>query len=147
MNGDFSAMFANARQSYDAATKTSVSGRELEARALYKAARQLEDCMRDWDAPGCAERLDEAIRFNQRLWTLFQTQIADPAHPLPLELRINVLRLSQFIDKRSFELLSHPERSKLKALIDLNRNIAEGLRVDTTKLQESAEASKVAAAA
>ena len=139
-------MFANARQSYDAATKTSVSSRELEARALYKAARQLEDCLRDWDAPGRPDRLDDAIRFNQRLWTLFQTQLADPAHPLPLELRLNLLRLTQFIDKRSFDILSHPERSKLKALIELNRNIAEGLRVDATKVQEPAEAPKVAAA-
>lgn len=140
-------MFANARQSYDAATRTSVSGRELEARALYMAARLLEDCFRDWDAPGRADRLDEAIRFNQRLWTLFQTQLADPAHPLPLNVRVNLLRLSQFIDKRSFELLGHPERSKLKALIDLNRHIAEGLRVDAPASAEALDPSKAPAAA
>ena len=125
-------MFANARQSYDAATKTSVSGRELEARALYKAARQLEDCIRDWDTPGRAERLDLAIRFNQRLWSLFQTELAQPEHPLPLELRVNLLRLSQFIDKRSFEVMGRPDPSRLKALIDLNRQVAEGLRVTPT---------------
>ena len=121
-------MFASARQSYDTATKTSVSGRELEARALSKAARQLEECVRDWDSPGRSERLDQAIRFNQRLWTLFQTELARPEHPLPLDLRVNVLRLSQFIDKRSFEVLGDPDPLKLKTLIDLNRQVAEGLR-------------------
>lgn len=137
-------MFVNARQSYDAATKTSVSGRELEARALYNAARQLEDCVRDWDAPGRADRLDHAIRFNQRLWTLFQVELAQPEHPLPLDLRLNLLRLSQFIDKRSFEVISSPEPSKLKALIALNRQVAEGLRsgaaVESAVVEEAPKA-------
>jgi flagellar protein FlaF len=123
-------MFASARQAYDAATKTSVSGRELEARALSKAARQLEECAQQWDAPGRAERLDHAIRFNQRLWTLFQTELARPDHPLPVELRINLLRLSQFIDRRTFEILADPEPGKLKALVELNRQVAEGLRTE-----------------
>jgi len=121
-------MYANARQAYDTATKTAVSGRELEARALYKAARLLEDCVRDWDTPGNGERLDQAIRFNQRLWTMFQTEMARADHALPLELRINLLRLSQFIDRRTFEVMSEPEASKLRALIDLNRQIAAGLQ-------------------
>ena len=138
-------MFASARQSYDNATRTSVSGREQEARALSKAARQLEDCIRDWDAPGRSERLDQAIRFNQRLWTLFQTELAHPQHPLPLELRLNVLRLSQFIDKRSFEVLGDPDPSKLKALIDLNRQIAEGLRTEAA-LASTADGSAPGAA-
>jgi flagellar protein FlaF len=51
---------------------------------------------------------------------------------LPLELRVNLLRLSQFIDKRSFEVMGRPDPSRLKALIDLNRQVAEGLRVTPT---------------
>ena len=121
-------MFNSARQAYETATKTSVSGRELEAQALSKAARRLEECMLEWDAPGRADRVDEAIRFNQRLWTLFQTELGRPDHPLPVELRVNLLRLSQFIDRRSFEILTDPDPSKLKALINLNRQVAEGLR-------------------
>jgi len=131
-------MYASARQAYDSATRTAVSGRELEARALSKAARQLEDCARDWGQPGHATRLDEAIRFNQRLWTILQTELAQPEHPLPLELRINLLRLSQFIDRRSFEVLADPKPGALKALVDLNRNIAEGLRTATSEPQREA---------
>lgn len=123
-------MFASARQTYEAATKTSISGRELEARALSKAAQLLQDCAQQWDAPGRAARLDDAIRFNQRLWSVFQAELVRPTHELPLELRVNLLRLSQFIDKRSFEVLAEPSPAKLKALIDLNRNIAEGLRME-----------------
>ena len=123
-------MFANARQSYEEGTKTSVSGREIEARALSKAAHLLQECVQQWDAPGRSARLDEAIRFNQRLWSVFQAELARKDHELPLELRVNLLRLSQFIDKRSFEVLSDPAPTKLQALIDLNRNIAEGLRME-----------------
>jgi len=121
-------MYASARQAYDSATRTAISGRELEARALSKAARQLEECARDWDRPGTPARLDEAIRFNQRLWSILQTELASPEHPLPLELRINLLKLSQFIDRRSFEVLAEPKPGALEALIQLNRTIAEGLR-------------------
>jgi flagellar protein FlaF len=128
MSSDSSAMFADPRQAYDTAMRTSVSGRELEARALSKAARQLEECMQDWDSPGRAERLDQAIRFNQRLWTFFQTELARPDHPLPVELRVNLLRLSQFIDRRSFDVTANPNPSALKALVDLNRQMAEALR-------------------
>ena len=45
-------MFANARRTYESGTKAAPSGRELEAAALFKAARQMEACRRDWDAPG-----------------------------------------------------------------------------------------------
>jgi flagellar protein FlaF len=121
-------MFADARQAYDGGTKTSVSGRELEARALTKAARQLEECLRQWESPDRPERLDRAVRLNQQLWTLFQTELARPDHGLPVALRVDLLQLSRFIDRRSFEVLGDPDPAKLEALIRLNRQVADGLR-------------------
>jgi len=120
-------MFASARSTYESGTKAAPSGRELEAAALYKSARQLEGCRRDWDAPNHAQRLEEALRFNQRLWTFFQSELAADDYELPRELRRNLLKLSAFIDRRTFEVMAAPSPEALQALIEINRNIAAGL--------------------
>ncbi len=120
-------MFASARRTYESGTKAAPSGRELEAAALYKAARQLEACRRNWDGPDHARNLDEALRYNQRLWTFFQAEIAADDCALPLEMRKNLLRLSAFIDKRTFEIMAVPTPEALQALIEIDRNIGAGL--------------------
>jgi len=120
-------MFASARRAYESGTRAAPSGRELEAAALFKAARQLEACQRAWDEPGRAQRLAEALRYNQRLWTFFQTELASNDSPLPVELRQNLLRLSAFVDRRTFELMARPDASGLQALVEIDRNIASGL--------------------
>jgi flagellar protein FlaF len=120
-------MFASARRTYESGSKAAPSGRELEAAALYKSARQLESCRRDWDAPDHAQRLEEALRFNQRLWTFFQSEIAADDCALPRELRRNLLQLSVFVDRRTFEVMAEPSAEALQALIEINRNIAAGL--------------------
>jgi len=120
-------MFSGARQAYDSGSRATASGRELESAALVRAARMLEDCHRSWDAPERAEQLTLALRHNQRLWTFFQSEMAAPDCPLPRALRLNVLQLSRFVDQRTFELLSTPDRDQLRVLIDIDRQIAAGL--------------------
>ncbi len=120
-------MFASARRTYESGTKAAPSGRELEAAALFKAARQLEACRREWNSPSRTQQLDEALRYNQRLWTFFQAELSAPDCPLPIDLRRNLLQLSGFIDKRTFEMMAAPTEQGLQALIEIDRNIAAGL--------------------
>ena len=120
-------MFSNPAHAYEQAAKATASNRELEAAALFKAARILEACRLGWDAPDIDQRLEQALRNNQRLWTLFQSELMADNHPLPDELRTNVLKLSAFVDQRTFEILAAPDRDKLQALIQINRHIAAGL--------------------
>jgi flagellar protein FlaF len=120
-------MAKSALETYRTAEMAAASGRDLEAAALFKAARQLEAVQRGWDSSDRDGRLEEALRYNTRLWTFFQTELAEDDHPMPRELRLNLLQLSKFIDKRTFELLAHPEPSKLLALININRQIGMGL--------------------
>ena len=120
-------MFASARRTYESGTKSAPSGRELEAAALYKAARQLEACRRDWNSPDHVQELDTALRFNQRLWTFFLGEIAADDCALPRELRRNLLQLSVFIDRRTFEVMANPTPEALQALIEIDRNVAAGL--------------------
>lgn len=117
---------------YEAGAKTAVTNRELEATALFKAARKLEACVQSWGAAGAGASLDEALRYNLRLWTLFQCELAQPDHAIVPALRHDMLRLAAFVDKCTFEIMAEPERGKVQSLIDLDRNIAMGLSVPST---------------
>jgi flagellar protein FlaF len=120
-------MFSSARQAYDQGTKTSQSSRDLEANALFKAARMLEACRQNWSAPDRPARLEEALAYQQKLWSFFQSELSTPNHPLPAELRSWLLSLSLFMDRRVMEIRANPEPEGLDALIRINREIALGL--------------------
>ncbi len=121
-------MHATQLETYRNMQKATLKGRELEAEVLSKAALKLKFCQNNWEAPNRDELLDEALKFNQKIWTLFQSELAKPESPLPKKLRENLLNLSMFIDKRIFEIMSFPSPEKLNAIIDINLNIAAGLR-------------------
>ena len=122
-------MGPRALEAYEAAGKAASSNRELEAAALFKAARKLEAVRREWDSPNRKDSLQEALRYNQRLWTFFQSELSVPDHEMLTEVRVNLLRLSGFVDRRTFEIMAakEPEPDQLQVLIDINRNIGAGL--------------------
>ena len=120
-------MFSTPTQAYAEAGKSHASSRVLEADALFKTARMLEECQREWESPERPERLRDALRLNQRLWTFFQVELSREDHELPVDLRRDLLRLSGFIDRRTFDVIAAPRPEKLNALIDINRNVASGL--------------------
>jgi flagellar protein FlaF len=121
-------MQANAMATYSNMQKENLSGRELEASVLTRAGIMLKNVCDNWDAQDRSEKLTEAIKFNQKVWSFFQAELSDPENPLPKKLREDILNLSIFIDKRLFETMAYPEKGKLKIVIDINFNIAAGLR-------------------
>ena len=116
-------------QAYKNAQKTTVTGRDLEAHVLTQTALKIAEGLRKWQEGGASmEDLIEALRNNQRLWTIFQSELANADNPLPLKIKEDLLNLSLFVDKRTFEMLANLEPAKVKILIDINMNIAAGLR-------------------
>jgi flagellar protein FlaF len=71
--------------------------------------------------------LRDALILNQRLWTIFQTSMAEPDCPLPREIRDNVLALSIMMDRQILQRLGDLDGSKLQPILDINRCVAEGL--------------------
>lgn len=118
----------NSLKAYQSVENATLSGRELEASILSRSAARLSAVQKNWDAADREMMLDEALRYNQRLWTLFQAELLEEDNPMPTEIKRNLLSLSAFIDKRTFDVLAYPEQNKLNILIDINRNIAAGLR-------------------
>jgi flagellar protein FlaF len=113
---------------YQQIEKTTVSGRETEARVLTMAAAKLKACQKNWDDDSWHEQLKEALEYNQKIWSVFQAELVKPDNPLPDDLKQNLLQLSVFIDKRIFEIMAYPTPEKLNIIININRNIAAGLR-------------------
>jgi flagellar protein FlaF len=118
---------------YTAVQKESLSGRELEASVLSRAGLMLKSVKDNWGAPDREQKLLEAVKFNQKVWSFFQAELSDPENPLPKNLREDILNLSIFIDKRLFEVMAFPDPEKLAIVIDIDFNIAAGLRTNTVQ--------------
>ena len=140
-------MYKNPLEAYQTTEKATMSGRDLEASVLTKAALKLADCQKNWDAEDRDTILDEALKFNQRIWSIFQAELSKDDNPLPVELRANLLRLSGFIDKRIFEVMADPQPEKLNIVMDINNNIAAGLRNAPVSVSEAEPTGEVALAA
>lgn len=121
-------MLSNAVHAYQTVQKETLPPRETEARVLTQAAFKLIDCQRNWDAADRQTRLTSALKYNQRIWSIFQVEVAKADNPLPPAIKRDVLRLSQFIDQRIFDVMAFPAPEKLNIIIRINRNIAAGLR-------------------
>ena len=120
-------MYVNQLRTYETVSKATLSGRQVEAAVLTKAALKLKNCQENWEAEDRSTKLDHALKFNQRIWTIFQAELVRPDNPLPKELRQDILSLSVFIDKRIFETMAYPAPEKLTAIININLNLAAGL--------------------
>ena len=124
-------MSQTALNSYTSMQKETLSGRELEASVLTRAGLMLKQVQENWSAPDRDEKLLEAIKFNQKVWSFFQAELSDPENPLPTALKQDILNLSLFIDKRLFEVMADPDKDKLTIVVDIDFNIAAGLRTKT----------------
>lgn len=121
-------MSLNPMDVYKKVERDTLSGSEVEAAVLIKAADKLQECQNNWDEDGRESKLDESLKFNQLVWSIFQSELSAEDNPLPKDLRLNLLRLSSFIDGRSLDTMAYPAAEKLTILININQNIAAGLR-------------------
>ena len=124
-------MLPNALKNYQSVERESLSGRDNEARVLSQAAMKLIKCQEKWNTPDRSIHLDDALQYNQKIWSIFQAELAKPENPLPNEVKSNLLNLSRFIDKRIIEIMTSPNLDKIEILIKINQNIAAGLRVSS----------------
>jgi len=116
---------SNAAQAYARTSQTTSSPREIEAQALLKAARQLQEVQANWAGPGKA--MESALLFNRRLWSIFMSAAQTDENPQPIEIRQNIANIGVFVMKQTVDMQLNPDPAKLKSLIDINCNLAAGL--------------------
>ena len=116
----------SAALAYQQVGKQTVAPRVLEANLLSKSAAQLQRIRDDWD--NSSHGLQAALVFNRRLWNVFISSVTKEESKLPRELRQNVANLGLFVMKHTVTVQSRPEPRKLDVLININRELAAGLR-------------------
>lgn len=116
---------SHAAQAYARTSQTTAPPREIEAQALLKAARQLQDVQANWSGPDM--NMHHALLFNRRLWSIFMSAAETSDNPQPLEVRQNIANIGVFVMKQTIDMQLNPDPAKLKSLIDINCNLAAGL--------------------
>ena len=101
------------------------SPREVEAQTLLMAARKLVEVQTNWNGPD--KKMQAALLFNRRLWSIFMGAAESNDNPQPIEVRQNIVNIAVFVMHRTIELQTNPHPEKLQSLIDINSNIAAGL--------------------
>ena len=100
-----------------------------EAWALVEAARRMAQPIEFGSLENEEDlvKLRTALRLNWRLWTIFQTELSLEEGNVPDNIRENMLSLCNFVDTHSVEMLNEPTVEGVLRLIELNREIANGL--------------------
>jgi|SRR4051794_28951126 flagellar biosynthesis activator protein FlaF len=115
-----------AATAYTKVAQATQSPRELEAAILMKAATRLQAIRDDWD--GRRRELFEALTYNRKLWTVLVSSTTEADNPLPVGIKQNVANLGIFIFNHTLAVMTQPAPERLAILIDINREIAAGLR-------------------
>jgi flagellar protein FlaF len=118
-------------QAYGAVARQVASPRELEGDLLLQAAARLQAVHDAWDNKIWDDKhadLEGALLQNRKLWSIFLTSVLEPDHPMPADIRQNIANLGLFVIKETVTMLRDPERKRLVTLININRELAVGLR-------------------
>jgi flagellar biosynthesis activator protein FlaF len=111
---------------YQQVARKTEAPRDREANLLSKAAAHLQIVRDDWEVK--KSELEAALLFNRRLWNVFLTSVTRQDNPLPEQVRQNIANLGLFVMNETRELTAEPGPGKLTTLININRQLAAGLR-------------------
>ena len=92
---------SQAAQAYSRAVQATAPAREIEAQALLKAARQLQDVQSNWAGPD--PRMHAALLFNRQLWSIFMSAVESNDNPQPIEIRQQIANIGVFVMKQTVE--------------------------------------------
>lgn len=111
---------------YQQVAQKTINPRNLEANLLSKSAARLQLIRDDWE--NSRSELTAALLYNRKLWTVFLETVTKEDNPLPPAVRQNVANLGLFVMKHTLQIQSDPQPKKLDTLININRELAAGLR-------------------
>jgi flagellar biosynthesis activator protein FlaF len=116
----------NSAQAYAKTAQQTLQGRDLEAHVLLKSAARLQGIRDNWEMR--RGELEEALLNNRKIWTIFVSSMSGEDCQLPSVLRSNMINLGMYVFNRTIQLTVDAQPEQLTVLIDINRNIAMGLR-------------------
>ncbi len=102
-----------------------------EAWALIEAARRMAEATLAEDSKTA---MRDSLRLNWRLWTIFQAELTAGTSNVPDDVRMNMLTLCKYIDQHTVDAIPFPTEDKIKTLVEINRNIANGMLESMNKV-------------
>lgn len=116
----------SAAQAYTTTAKTVANPRDLEAQLLLRAAARLQGVLDGRTSE--PSQIDQALRFNRKLWSVLATSATAAENPLPRAIKQNVGNIAVFVLRVTTELEMKFAVERLRSLININREIAAGLQ-------------------
>ncbi len=116
------AALSRSRGAYKTTQKITEKEEDTDAAVLMIAADKLLDAKKLPED----DIFEEVLLYNKSIWTVIQSEMTE-AHPLPLEIKTNLINLSLFIDNQTDKAIGCRDPEMLDSLININRNIAAGL--------------------
>jgi flagellar protein FlaF len=118
----------SAAQTYKSVARQTSNPRELEASLLLQAAARLQSVHDDWNQDAAIQtKLNDALLYNRKLWSVFLAEMTDANNPMPRDLRQNVANIGIFVMNHTVSVMQDPKPEQLGSLININREIAAGL--------------------
>jgi len=111
---------------YQNVAKKTVSPRDSEANLLSRSATNMQLVRDGWEIDSSG--FDDALDFNRKIWSVFLTSVTKDENPLPDPVKQNIANLGIFVMKQTLEAKAVPSPDKLDSLININRQLAAGLR-------------------
>lgn len=130
----------NVHNTYSKVQKETISGRDLEARVLTKASTTLKRVLEMPTGTDRERATGEAVRFNLRVWDVFQADWENPDCALATNTRTDLLRLSVYVHKTSLEVLAYGAPEKINSLINIDDRLVAGLSTPVPHPAEPATA-------
>jgi flagellar biosynthesis activator protein FlaF len=117
-----------AHTSYQSARAT-LNSRAIEFQVFSQITSRLDyyhNRTRETHEPYFCQGLAEALYDNKRLWSAITVDIAQPAHPYPLDLKEKLISLAHFVRNHTNKVLKN--ESTAEVLIQINESIIAGLK-------------------
>jgi len=116
-----------AANAYARTSRSALTPREAESAVLIKAPQQLIGASHAL-ASGDTKRLNEALSFNQRVWTILATEATADENPLPADIKQGIGNLGVFVLRNCVDTMIEPTPEKIANLVQINNEIAAGLQ-------------------
>ena len=105
-----------------------IDGATQEAELLQEYAEHLEAAAKSNDNEYKMLVLDE----NLKIWVAIDSSTKNPKHLLPQDIKVNLAKLSKYVEQVTISKGIDMSSSTYKSLADINRQISEGLMESVT---------------
>ena len=119
-------MYNQGALAYQRTAQQTADPRSVESGLLARSAAHLQAIRDTW--PERANEFEVELNKNRKIWSIFLQSVTSEDSPLPHQLRENIANLGIFVMGQTYEALATQNPEKLDALININRQIAAGLR-------------------